>query len=209
MSDDEKALHAAVIDRPNDKTPRLVLADYYDDHGMHEHAAVHRILAENPESLHTAEGADKLLAEHPDHHKLGIAVSEAAHLMTRAANKASADLVGGPNSSQYDTNVSRRNALEYASIAKRYTGENNGLWASINHDRTHRSHDVIYNTHRERSTPGEVMGWPHDHPFLTRHHAPMHAAAEARDYHKAAAMVHEAIDVKKQGYDYRSEPNHE
>jgi uncharacterized protein (TIGR02996 family) len=36
---DRDALMAAVVDRPEDDTPRLVLADWYDDHQEHDRAA--------------------------------------------------------------------------------------------------------------------------------------------------------------------------
>lgn len=39
---DHAALLAAVKDRPHDTTPKLVLADWYDDHGMSSHAQVWR-----------------------------------------------------------------------------------------------------------------------------------------------------------------------
>lgn len=42
---DEAALHRAIQDRPHDATPRLVLADFYDDHDMPEHALAHRWLS--------------------------------------------------------------------------------------------------------------------------------------------------------------------
>ncbi|QDU18350.1 TIGR02996 domain-containing protein [Urbifossiella limnaea] len=50
--DDHAALLAAVVDRPDDDTPRLVLADYLDDHGDPDRAAFVRAqveLARTPE----------------------------------------------------------------------------------------------------------------------------------------------------------------
>ncbi|MFO0796924.1 MAG: TIGR02996 domain-containing protein [Gemmataceae bacterium] len=50
--DDHAALLAAVVDRPDDDTPRLVLADYLDDHGEPDRAAFVRAqvrLARTPE----------------------------------------------------------------------------------------------------------------------------------------------------------------
>jgi uncharacterized protein (TIGR02996 family) len=43
---DQDALLAAVCDRPDDDTPRLVLADWLDDHGQPERAAFVRAQVE-------------------------------------------------------------------------------------------------------------------------------------------------------------------
>ena len=44
--DDQAALTAAVCDRPDDDTPRLVFADWLDDHGHPDHAAFVRAQVE-------------------------------------------------------------------------------------------------------------------------------------------------------------------
>ncbi|HEX4608001.1 MAG TPA: TIGR02996 domain-containing protein, partial [Urbifossiella sp.] len=45
---DEAALIAAARDRPDDQTPRLVYADWLDDHGQPERAAATRLLVPRP-----------------------------------------------------------------------------------------------------------------------------------------------------------------
>ena len=69
----EAALHAAMLVQPHDTTPRMVLADYYDDHDQPHTAALHRFVAEP-----TRANFDTLAAfhEHP---------SEVAHTVEHAA----------------------------------------------------------------------------------------------------------------------------
>ncbi len=69
----EAALHAAMLVQPHDMTPRMVLADYYDDHDQPHTAALHRFVAEP-----TRSNFDTLAAfhEHP---------SEVAHTVEHAA----------------------------------------------------------------------------------------------------------------------------
>jgi hypothetical protein len=50
MSTDERALHAGVEAHPHSSHHRLVLADYYDDNNMPEHALAHRWLAHSAET---------------------------------------------------------------------------------------------------------------------------------------------------------------
>lgn len=207
---DEQALHAAVIDRPNDKTPRLVLADYYEQNDQPEHAAVHRILAENPQSLHTAEGADKFLAEHHDHDKVGVAVSEAAHLMSRAAHKAATntEVLSRPNHGRWDVEPSNDYAYSYsghgADSAKKQDPQNGWIWRQ--HDRATNSHDHIVRGLTNRLNDGL---WPEGHQAREKHRSPVMAHQEASHYNRAAATIHDAIYVKKTGYDHRNDPPEE
>lgn len=46
MTDDEKAHLAAIIENPDDDTPRLVYADFLDEHGRHERAEFVRVQCE-------------------------------------------------------------------------------------------------------------------------------------------------------------------
>lgn len=64
---DHESLYAAVLDRPEDDTPRLVLADYLDDHGEPERAAFIRVQVElartpGPPAVNTLVTAVGLLA---------------------------------------------------------------------------------------------------------------------------------------------------
>lgn len=58
QSEDETALRRAVHDNPHMQTPRLVLADYLDENGSHEEAAMHRVIARpgDEEALHAYAG---------------------------------------------------------------------------------------------------------------------------------------------------------
>lgn len=63
MQSDEAALHNAIAASPADDTPHLVLADYYDDNGHPEKAAMHRFITDptHPgkyEALVAAHGGD-------------------------------------------------------------------------------------------------------------------------------------------------------
>lgn len=64
MDHDEHALLAAVRDHPHDETPRLVLADYYDDNSMPHEAAYHRGVV----ASRRAHGMTQLAGEHIERH---------------------------------------------------------------------------------------------------------------------------------------------
>jgi uncharacterized protein (TIGR02996 family) len=206
--DQEKAIKAAIIDNPNDRHPRLVLADYYDDNGMPEHAAVHRTLATNPQSLHTAEGADQFInTPGLDHFKIGHAVSDAARLMSTAAHKAAtaSEVLAYPNRAQWDVEPSSGRALESAQAGHSYITQRHELngAAQAQHESSAYSHDRVVRGLTNRLND-EV--WPEGSPAREKHRSPLYAHTEARDYNRAAATVHDAILVKKTGYDHRNDP---
>lgn len=90
--DAEHSLLASVRERPDDHTPRLVLADFYEDHGMHHEATYHRgVVASKRAAAMSRAVLDDVRTEHAAHRVSGghLGASGTAELSARwAANDA-------------------------------------------------------------------------------------------------------------------------
>lgn len=63
---DEDALLAAVKERPHDHTPRLVLADWYDDHDMPHEALYHRGVVASRDAANATHAVGEHIAQYYD-----------------------------------------------------------------------------------------------------------------------------------------------
>jgi uncharacterized protein (TIGR02996 family) len=105
---DEDALRAGVRAAPLDGTPRLVLADFLDDHDLPEEAALHRVIARRGD-----EESVRLLAGHLQ------GDSREAARRTHIANETE-NRVRPEQSNNFSVAHSAENAIRYPKSAKIY-----------------------------------------------------------------------------------------
>ncbi len=165
MHEDEAALLRTVHQNPRDATPRLVLADYYDDNDRPQEAAMHRYIAE-PTDRHR----DLFVGQH------GGRTSDAAHQLSHHIYKqafAHGDKFPAADEPPYDPAYRVARNAGYAA--------DEGSVGPGRMDRHHRAAEG----HAEEARNYETLPSRHNLPP-----ASVDAAAELHTLHTAAEKLH-------------------
>lgn len=187
MEETEQALHRAVQANPHDATPRLVLADFYDDHGMPEHALAHRWLSGEhaPPTTH-AEWKER--TQHLDGSKVAGVLSHEAEKSTTRASRQTMRLKG--METVYWPGQRSSAATIYAQQA-RDASDDGGRSSAVTgqHAQATQIHETLANHHETQSYPA-----PHDSAGMTKrkgvHEEAGRAQRQAQDHHSLASQAH-------------------